>query len=62
MNAEIWTEAALFPEKEYINGIFIAVHCVFDQIPNVQNKHLPSNPFIGFVCHLFGAYLNIFNG
>jgi hypothetical protein len=29
MNDEIWAEAALFPEKEYINGIFIAVHlCV----------------------------------
>ncbi len=26
MNAEIETEAAQFPEKEYINGIFVAVH------------------------------------
>ncbi len=25
MNVEIGTEAALFPEKEYINGIFVAV-------------------------------------
>jgi hypothetical protein len=25
MNVEIWTEAAQFPEKEYINGIFVAV-------------------------------------
>ncbi len=25
MNVEIETEAAQFPEKEYINGIFIAV-------------------------------------
>ncbi len=25
MKVEIWTEAAQFPEKEYINGIFIAV-------------------------------------
>jgi hypothetical protein len=25
MNVEIRTEAALFPEKEYINGIFLAV-------------------------------------
>ena len=24
MNVEIGTEAALFPEKEYINGIFVA--------------------------------------
>jgi hypothetical protein len=26
MNVEIVTEAALFPEKEYIIGIFLAVH------------------------------------
>jgi hypothetical protein len=26
MNVEIGTEAAQFPEKEYINGSFIAVH------------------------------------
>jgi hypothetical protein len=25
MNVEIGTEVALFPEKEYINGIFLAV-------------------------------------
>ncbi len=26
MNAEIAAEAALFPEKEYISGIFVAVY------------------------------------
>ncbi len=26
MNVEIWTGAAQFPEKEYVNGIFLAVH------------------------------------
>ncbi len=26
INVEIGTEAAQFPEKEYINGIFLAVH------------------------------------
>jgi hypothetical protein len=26
MNVEIRAEAALFPEKEYISGIFVAVH------------------------------------
>jgi hypothetical protein len=26
MNVEIWAEAALFPEKEYISGIFVAVN------------------------------------
>jgi hypothetical protein len=25
MNVKIWAEAALFPEKEYINGIAVAV-------------------------------------
>ncbi len=25
MNVEIWTEASQIPEKEYINGIFVAV-------------------------------------
>jgi hypothetical protein len=28
MNMEIGTEAAQFPEKEYINGIFLAVWVV----------------------------------
>jgi hypothetical protein len=26
MNVEIRAEAALFPEKEYISGIFVALH------------------------------------
>ncbi len=30
MHVEIGTEAAPFPEKEYINGIFVAVHCLED--------------------------------
>jgi hypothetical protein len=29
MNVEIGTEAAIFPEKEYINGIFLAVYAIF---------------------------------
>jgi hypothetical protein len=29
MNVEIGAEATLFPEKEYIKGIFVAVHTVF---------------------------------
>jgi hypothetical protein len=27
MNVDIGAEATLFPEKEYISGIFVAVHC-----------------------------------
>jgi hypothetical protein len=37
MNVEIWAEAALFPEKEYINGIFVAV-CVYGG-GGVQQPH-----------------------
>jgi hypothetical protein len=29
MNVEIGAEAVLFPEKEYINGIAVAVHTFF---------------------------------
>ena len=29
MNVEIGAEAAQFPEKEYINGIAVAVYSVF---------------------------------
>ncbi len=28
MKVEIGAEAALFPEKEYINGIAVAVYCI----------------------------------
>ncbi len=27
MNVEIGTEAAQLPEKEYMNGIFVALYC-----------------------------------
>jgi hypothetical protein len=32
MNVEIGAEAGLFPEKEYINGIFVAVYNVLSII------------------------------
>ncbi len=52
MNVEIGTEAAQFPEKEYINGIFLAVHpqsplfkysSLFIQpsVPEIMNSKLP---------------------
>jgi hypothetical protein len=34
MNVEIGTEAAQFPEKEYINGILVAVHSVSSELAN----------------------------
>ncbi len=37
MNVEIGTEAAQFPEKEYINGIAVAVHA---QCAQILNAHL----------------------
>jgi hypothetical protein len=40
MNVEIRTEAAQFPEKEYINGIFLAVTAQWPAaagIKNIQN-------------------------
>ncbi len=38
MNVEIGTEVAQFPEKEYINGIFVAVY--FGETPGIQvNNH-----------------------
>ncbi len=35
MNVEIRTEAAQFPEKEYINGIFVAVHAASLTLPAI---------------------------
>ncbi len=36
MNVEIGTEAALFPEKEYISGIFLAVQAEFKRFFAVE--------------------------
>ena len=33
MNVEIRAEAALFPEKEYISGIFVAVYLALSPAP-----------------------------
>jgi hypothetical protein len=38
MNVEIGVEAALFPEKEYINGIFVAVYYAYEMF---GYPHLP---------------------
>jgi hypothetical protein len=45
MNVEIGAEAALFPEKEYISGILVAVHeaqpCVEHRI---RKRRVKSDP------------------
>jgi hypothetical protein len=45
MNVEIETEAAQFPEKEYINGIFVAVCSVPPKAPNLLCGLSPENCF-----------------
>ncbi len=35
MNVEIGTKAAQFPEKEYINGIYVAVHNLLNLITSL---------------------------
>jgi hypothetical protein len=38
MNVEIGTEAAQFPEKEYINGIFLAAYDIDNTSKNSRKK------------------------
>jgi hypothetical protein len=45
MNLEIGAEAALFPEKEYINGIFVAV-CVSFILRNVHCNYTIEKSFL----------------
>ncbi len=52
MNVEIGPEAVLFPEKEYINGIAVAVHTLIEalqryncQAEPVRNMAGPDGPF-----------------
>jgi hypothetical protein len=46
MNVDIGTEAAQFPEKEYINGILIPVQVVSGSI---QTKYLKDVPFFRWI-------------
>ncbi len=57
MNVEIGTEAAHFPEKEYINGIFVAVQRIsifwrglqFSKLDGMQteiDRYLQTNKFL----------------
>jgi hypothetical protein len=40
MNVEIGAEAALFPEKDYISGIFVAVYTANEGLVRIQYKFL----------------------
>jgi hypothetical protein len=58
MNVEIGTEAVQFPEKEYINGIFVAV--CFDVMKKVRVNSpvlLVSYLFSTRIFHLVFAFL-----
>jgi hypothetical protein len=49
MNVEIGTEAAQFPEKEYIYGIFLAVQSQMPYILRIRT----SNTLLFFSCLVF---------
>jgi hypothetical protein len=40
MNVEIGAEAALFPQKEYISGIFVAVQAQYSTQTQMRNPRL----------------------
>jgi hypothetical protein len=42
MNVEIGAEAAQFPEKEYINGIAVAVYGAQADVPCGEREELPA--------------------
>jgi hypothetical protein len=51
MNVEIETEAALFPEKEYIKGIFVAVQAVIRLV--AENRLTRENTICGPAHQIF---------
>jgi hypothetical protein len=51
MNVEIGAEAALFPEKEYISGIFVAVQ--YESLPQISGTFLFFAPDIFHILFLF---------
>ncbi len=56
MNVEIGDEAALFPEKEYISGIFVAVHAIhspfFSRLLIIQKKSPKQENSSPFMKHI----------
>jgi hypothetical protein len=59
MNVEIGAEAALFPEKEYINEIFVAVHSV-SWIICVLRRFYITKPQYNFFALLFFWVKHVF--
>jgi hypothetical protein len=55
MNVEIAAEASLFPEKEYINGIFIAVWLISEG-NSEDHKILRLFKIVFYVMHYLGTY------
>ncbi len=45
MNVEIGAEAALFPEKEYISGIFVAVRYFYNELRKQSYTCMRQTPF-----------------
>ncbi len=54
MNVEIGTEAAQFPEKEYISGIFLAVQCIIGKSDNDTDNLKNGKLSVG--CNDFGFF------
>jgi len=50
MNVEIWTEAGQFLEKEYINGIFVAVQA-HESTGTVHIKHKHKYGILQLYCN-----------
>ncbi len=55
MNVEIGAEATLFPDKEYISGIFVAV-----LIP-VPSSNLLFSALSAFVCSVLTVYKGFYS-
>jgi hypothetical protein len=71
MNVEIGAEAALFPEKEYINWIFVAVHIMvyrglfiafnpknfWETLTGISNGWVRLTVYIVFITYNFTSHL-----
>ncbi len=62
MNVEIGAEAALFPEKEYIKGIFVAVYAAYvsKNMPKRATLFSVTFPTVFIVYKLSHAWITIY--